>query len=177
MGKILKHADAIEDLARRKQIPATVSIAKSKHGRYVKVETSAENARMWENALGFAEDIRRYTVQNKAHAALDIRIPGSNKTYILHIPSNHEKGPYRLPKIKGITLHHGSRAEQPGKVAIAIPLAEAGRRVFDDVGILLERPDGEMEVKTDFDVLNVKHGPNGTEIHIGEVLTDHYDRI
>jgi len=175
MGKIEAHREEIERIVSTHRLPAHIERARSRHGRYLRIETEAKTLGAWRNALRLADELRRYAKGNKLHLAMDVRVPGGNKAYILHIPFNYAKGPYKLPKIHGETLHHVSRIEQPGKVAIALPIAK-DRRIFDDVGIIVENENGQRPA-TDYDVLRVDHGPNGLKIHIGEVLTDHYDRI
>ena len=176
MGKIKKHVEEIKKLAKRSGREITVEVSKSRHGPYLRVETNVFATEDLHRTLQLAESIHNYAKRNKIHAALDIRIPGEDTEYMLHIPFNYKKGPYKLPKIRGKTLHHGSKAEQPGKIAIALPIAD-GRHIFDDVGIIKIENNGEAKVLTDFDVLGIHHDGNEVELHIGEVLTDHYDRV
>jgi len=176
MARIEKHITEIKKLARRHDRPIAAGISKSKHGPYLRVETNISSQEDLHKALRFAKTLHEYAKENKIHAALDIRIPGGDGEFVLHIPFNYKKGPYKLPKIGRKTLHHGSRAEQPGKIAIALPIAD-GRHIFDDVGIIKVGKNGDAKVLTDFDVLGIHHGANKIELHIGEVLTDHYDRI
>ncbi len=176
MGKIERHVSPLEEIARKEKLAAEVDVAKSRHGRYLRVTVPARNGEEFHRAFTLAEKMRRHAEKNKIHAAMDVVIPGEEYDYVLHIPMNYKKGPYKLPRISGTTLHHGSKAEQPGKIAIATAIAD-DRKIYDDVGIIRQYRDGTAEVLTDFDVFGVKTSPHEAEIHIGEVFTDHYDRV
>ncbi len=176
MGKIEHHIEKMRELARQEALTPEIDVAKSRHGRHIRTTVSINDGEAFHRAFNLAEKMRRYAEKSKIHAALDMVIPGKEYDYVLHIPMNYRKGPYKLPRIAGTTLHHGSRAEQPGKVAIATAIAD-NRKIYDDVGIIRRYRDGTAEVLTDFDVFGVKTSPHDAEIHIGEVFTDHYERV
>ncbi|MDN5358884.1 MAG: hypothetical protein PWP76_727 [Candidatus Diapherotrites archaeon] len=182
--KMLEHEMVIRDIAKRHgvKIKAVRPKKSTKYGPYIDVHMELRDVWEFPRVLNFMRELRTYFEEKAEHGAVNLAIGDEKEKYLLHFPLNYKKSDTkRLPKIKGVTLHHGPPKELYGKYALAAALLNENHHIFDDVGVMIEK-NGENGVEekrtlTDFDLLGINVLDNQITFRIGEVLTSNHRRI